>query len=110
MKTAGLWVIGIILFIATVSYVGLSDAGSCEDIAAGVKSNIVTHSKCSVDSDCKKLRLACPFDCDVSVNAVAVEEVLASVNAYNRSCMMVCPECPKGSSSAAKCVDSMCSS
>jgi len=93
-----------------VKYIGFSHVNSCGEMASGVKSKIVLNSSCAVDSDCTKLRLSCPFDCDVPVNNAATKEILDSVNGYNRSCMMLCPDCPKGFETvAAKCLSGVCS-
>lgn len=94
-------------FAAFVKYVGLSHARQCTELQQGVEAVLAQARSCSSDADCTVQGLSCPFPCTVALNRQQVHEVLARAGEYHRSCMMVCPDCPK-SVPEVRCMSGQC--
>jgi hypothetical protein len=96
-------------FVAFVKYMLFSHANTCSQLEAEAKNKLKEFGQCSQDSDCTFVRLNCPFSCLTGVNRNQVDALLSSVNTYNKSCMMVCPSCPKIDPMAITCEAGVCS-
>lgn len=96
-------------FVAFVKYTLFSHANTCSQLEAETKNRLKEFAQCSQDSDCTFVRLNCPFDCLTGVNRNQVDALLSSISTYNKSCMMVCPSCPKTEPQVLACENGLCS-
>ena len=108
MKKPLLWICGIALFVVAVKYVGFSQAGNCSALAQGIQAELRGYASCQADEECTFVRLNCPFDCFTPVHRDRVDEAMNAASPYQRSCLMVCPECPKEFPRRVRCASGRC--
>jgi len=105
----------LILVVAVLAGVGLfvrhnltTHAAECLRLETETREILASSASCVVDADCTTIGLSCPFDCLTPVRRDMVDESFSAVARYNRSCMLVCPDCPKGVPTTARCVAGRC--
>jgi len=108
MRKALVWILGIILFVVAVKYVGFSQAGKCADLSLEIRGKLGDYATCQADEECTFVQLNCPFDCFTPVRRDRVDDAMSAAASYQRSCMMVCPECPKILPAGARCESGRC--
>ncbi|NDC36800.1 MAG: hypothetical protein EBZ48_01975 [Proteobacteria bacterium] len=108
MKKLFVWLFGIAMFVLAVKYVGFSQAGNCSALAAGIQAELREYTSCQADEECAFVRLNCPFDCFTPVRRDRVDRAMNAASPYGRSCLMVCPECPKTLPRGAHCQSGRC--
>lgn len=108
MKKFIVWICGIAIFVLAVKYVGFSQANTCSVLATEIKAQLRDYALCQADTECTFVRLNCPFDCFTPVHRDQVDAALNAANPYQKSCLMVCPECPKALPSGARCESGRC--
>ncbi len=86
----------------------LSHAEECVALETETKGKIAGFGACSTDEECTVVGLSCPFDCRTAVAKSNVDETFSAVSVYQKSCMMVCPDCPKGDGPTAVCRAGRC--
>ena len=108
MKKLIIWFCGIAIFVLAVKYVGLSQANDCSVLAKEIQAELSDYALCQADEDCTFVRFNCPFECFTPVRRDRVDAAMAAVNPYHKSCLMVCPECPKTLPGGARCEGGRC--
>lgn len=108
MKKALYWVLGIVLFVVAVKYVGFSEAGNCKAMAEGIKGELRSLAQCQSDAECGYIRRECPFDCFTPIRRDKVAEAMAADKPYRQSCLMFCPECPEELPRVTRCSQGFC--
>jgi len=104
----GLTVVGFGLLLAFVVYSFLSEAGRCDELLATTKHLLRQAQICEQDSDCEVVQLQCPLDCETPISSNQRQQFFEQLDEYYASCMMACPECPKGRPPAVRCVSNKC--
>ena len=108
MKRFLAWLAVILGFVVFVKFSLLSHAGTCQKLELEGKAKLLEFAGCESDADCTYVRLSCPFDCVTPVHRASVDSALSVVSQYNKSCMMVCPECPPTESKMIRCQAGRC--
>ena len=108
MKKVLLWLSVIVIFIAFVKYTLITQVNECAQLQEKTISTLSNFSKCESDSDCTIIGLSCPFECNTPLNTAYKNQAFSAVGAYNKSCMMICPDCPKSAPPAVVCRDKKC--
>ena len=109
MKKALVWVIICLGVAAYIKFALLSHADECTALQETAIQLIETNASCNVAEDCTVERFNCPFECLTVINQQARDSVVSAVNTYNKSCMMICPDCPKSPPRKAQCINNRCS-
>ena len=86
----------------------LSHAEECVALETETKAKIAEFGGCTTDGDCTVVGLSCPFECLTAVAQRNVDETFSTVSVYQKSCMMMCPDCPKGMEARAVCRENRC--
>ena len=81
---------------------------NCAALEAATRSEIAAAESCRVDQDCLLLALACPYECLNPIRRDAKSKVIAALEEYNKSCLAMCPDCPKDRTSKVACVNQRC--
>jgi hypothetical protein len=103
--------ISILLLVAVALFLRhniLSHTEECVALEGVTKEQLAQYGVCSSDAECTIVGLSCPFDCRTPVAQTNVDETFAAVSVYQKSCMMVCPDCPKGDNARATCREGRC--
>lgn len=105
----------VVLSLAFLVLIGLytrhtlvSHAADCRALEAATKERLAGSTTCTADTECTRIKFSCPFDCNTPVRRDLVDESLSAVSAYNKSCMMVCPDCPKEVQGVPRCAEGRC--
>lgn len=101
----GVLVIGFAYFMVS-SFFGA--AAGCSMFEEQVRTSIAQSASCNSDSDCTLMQLPCPFDCLTPMNSSGKTAVTEALDTYTKSCMNVCPDCPKNARAKVSCVASRC--
>ena len=86
----------------------MNAVSNCAELEVVIRSEIAAADSCSVDQDCLLLALPCPYDCLNPIRRDAKPQVIAALNEYNKSCLAMCPDCPKDDTSKVACVNQRC--
>ena len=86
----------------------MSTASNCAELEATTRAEIAASQSCENDQDCLLLVLTCPYECLNPIRKDAKLAVMAALNNYNKSCLAMCPDCPKDDTSKVACISQRC--
>ena len=105
------------ILVGTLTFFGLgyfiyvslmNTVSNCAELEASTRSEIAAAESCNVDQDCLLLALTCPYECLNPIRRDAKSEVIAALKEYNKSCLAMCPDCPRDDTSKVACINQRC--